>query len=125
MLVVPAMGVEQKDYAAFAHWMAARGYFVATFDYRGIGHSRLPQYRRSLRGFQAEVTTWARCDCAAMVDYVAGRAAGNPLLWLGHGLGGHLLALVPNHRQVATMLTVSVRMEVSLSRVTPLRVPRM
>ena len=40
VLVVPAMGVVQQYYADFAHWLAARGYFVVTFDYRGIGRSR-------------------------------------------------------------------------------------
>ena len=60
VLVVPAMGVEQQYYAAFAHWLAARGYFVVTFDYRGMGHSR----RGSLRRLKADVLTWAEQDTA-------------------------------------------------------------
>ena len=107
VLIAPGMGIEQHFYAAFAQWLAEQGFLVVTFDYRGIGHSRPPQYRRSLRGFEADVMTWARRDCAAMIDSVAGRAAGKPLLWIGHSLGGHLLALVPNHRRVAAMLTVA------------------
>ncbi len=35
VLIVPAMGVEQQYYAAFAQWLAAQGYFVVTFDYPG------------------------------------------------------------------------------------------
>jgi predicted alpha/beta hydrolase len=107
VLIAPGMGVEQHFYAAFAQWLAERGFFVATFDYRGIGHSRPPQYRQSLRGFEADLMTWAGRDCAAMVDYTAARAAGKPLLWIGHSLGGQLLALVPNHERVAAMLTVA------------------
>lgn len=107
VLIAPAMGVEQHYYAAFAQWLAEQGFFVATFDYRGMGHSRPAQYRRSLRGFEADVMTWARRDCAAMVDFVAGRVGDSPLLWIGHSLGGQILALVPNRQRVVAMLTVA------------------
>lgn len=107
VLLAPAMGVEQHYYAAFAQWLAEQGFFVATFDYRGMGHSRPAQYRRSLRGFEADVMTWATRDCAAMVDFVADRTAGKPLLWIGHSLGGQILALVPNRGRVSAMVTVA------------------
>lgn len=107
VLIAPAMGVEQHYYAAFAQWLAEQGFFVATFDYRGMGHSRPAQYRRSLRGFEADVMTWATRDCAAMVDFVAGRVGDSPLLWIGHSLGGQILALVPNRQRVVAMLTVA------------------
>lgn len=107
VLIAPAMGVEQHYYAAFAQWLAEQGFFVATFDYRGMGRSRPAQYRRSLRGFEADVMTWATRDCAAMVDFVAGRVGDSPLLWIGHSLGGQFLALVPNRQRVVAMLTVA------------------
>jgi predicted alpha/beta hydrolase len=103
VLVVPAMGVEQQYYAAFAHWLAARGYFVVTFDYRGIGHSR----RGSLRRLDADVLTWAELDTGAMVAFVRERAGGRPLLWIGHSLGGQILPLVPGHEHVRAMVTVA------------------
>jgi len=107
VLIVPAMGVEQHYYAAFAHWLVEQGFFVVTFDYRGIGHSRPPQYRDSLRGLDADVFTWAEKDCAAMVDFVAQRLGDRPLLWIGHSLGGQILALVPNRERVCAMITVA------------------
>jgi predicted alpha/beta hydrolase len=107
VLIVPAMGVEQHFYAAFAHWLAQRGFFAVTFDYRGMGHSRPPAYRRSLRGFEADVFTWAQRDCAAMVDFAADRVPGKPLLWVGHSLGGQILALVPNRERIAAMVTIA------------------
>ena len=64
MLIVPAMGCAQDYYRAFATWLAAQGFLVATFDYRGIGLSR----NRTLRGFKANIFDWARLDCAAMID---------------------------------------------------------
>lgn len=39
-LIAPAMGVEQRFYAAFAAWLAERGYLAVTFDYLGMGQSR-------------------------------------------------------------------------------------
>jgi predicted alpha/beta hydrolase len=103
VLIVPAMGVEQQYYASFAHWLAERGCFVATFDYRGIGHSR----RGSLRGFEADVLTWARKDTAAALAFLRGRVGGRPLLWIGHSLGGQVLGLVPGREHVTAMLTVT------------------
>jgi predicted alpha/beta hydrolase len=103
VLIVPAMGVEQNYYAPFAHWLADRGYFVVTFDYRGMGHSR----HGPLNELQADVFTWANRDCAAMVDYAAGRVDGRRLLWIGHSLGGQVLGLLPNRNRVAAMLTVA------------------
>lgn len=107
VLIVSAMGVEQHYYAAFAQWLAAQGFWVVTFDYRGMGASRPAQFRRSLRGFEADVLTWAQRDCAAMVDYAAGHLGGRPLLWVGHSLGGQILALVPNRERVTAMVTVA------------------
>lgn len=103
VLVVPAMGVEQQYYAAFAHWLAERGLFVVTFDYRGIGHSR----RGPLRRLQADVVTWAERDTAALLAFVRERIGDRPLLWVGHSLGGQIFGLVPGHEQVAAMVTVA------------------
>lgn len=103
VLIVPAMGVEQQYYAPFAQWLAERGHFVMTFDYRGMGHSRLG----SLRGFEADVLTWARQDTAAALASLTKRAAGRPLLWIGHSLGGQILGLVPGHEAVRAMITVA------------------
>ena len=40
VLVVPAIGICQDFYEAFACWLAGQGYAVFTFDYRGSGFSR-------------------------------------------------------------------------------------
>lgn len=107
VLIVPAMGVDQRYYAPFASWLADQGCFVVSFDYRGMGRSRPPRFRRSLRGFDADVVTWATRDAPAMVDFVRDRTPGRPLLWVGHSLGGQILGLVPNRDRVRAMLTVA------------------
>jgi predicted alpha/beta hydrolase len=103
VLIGPAMGTPQDFYRALAEWLAGQGYLCATFDYRGTGLSR----RGGLRGFKADLFDWARFDCAAMVDETARRAPGAPLYWIGHSLGGQILALVPNRDRVAKAITIA------------------
>lgn len=93
------MGCGQDYYKPFATWLAAQGFTVATFDYRGTGLSR-PQ---ALRGFKADIFDWARLDCAAMIDALPRR----PLYWIGHSLGGQILPLVPNHALIKKAVTVA------------------
>lgn len=107
VLLVGAMGVDQNYYSAFAAWLATQGFYVVSFDYRGMGDSRPLRYRGSLRGFDADVTTWATCDVPAAVDFVAERIGSKPLLWLGHSLGGQILGQVPNRDRVTAMVTIA------------------
>lgn len=102
VLVVPAMGVPQRYYGAFAAWLAREGFVAATFDYRGMGESRAGP----LHAVRADILTWARLDCAAMVDALTAAAPGAPLFWVGHSLGGQILPFVPNRDRVVKMVTV-------------------
>ncbi len=62
-LIAGAMGVRQDFYEPLARFLAENGVHVLTFDYRGMGASR----EGSLRGFPADITTWAQCDLDAML----------------------------------------------------------
>ena len=89
VLIAGALGVSQRFYAPFAHWLAGRGHRVMTFDLRGIGASRQPQHRDSLRGLDADMLTWARQDFAAAVRHLAGLHDGQSVAVVGHSLGFH------------------------------------
>ena len=102
VLIVPAMGVSQEYYADFANWLALHGYAAITFDYRGMGHSR----HGSLRGFEADIFDWAKLDCAAAADALTARFPDVPLYWIGHSLGGQILAFFPQHARLAKAITV-------------------
>src|SRR5215813_12531120 len=103
VLIIPAMGAGQEYYAAFAKWLAEENYLACTFDYRGIGLSR----SSSLRGFKADIFDWARLDCRAMVEAISRRAAGRPLYWIGHSLGGQILPFVPNRDRISKVVTIA------------------
>ena len=102
VIIAPAMGVAQEYYADFANWLAMNGYAAITFDYRGMGHSR----RGSLRGFKADIFDWARLDCNAAADALTQRFPEAPLYWIGHSLGGQILAFFPQHRRLQKAITI-------------------
>jgi len=107
VLIAPAMSVAQAYYRPFCEWLASEGYACAVFDYRGTGLSREAAYRRSLRGYNADILDWAGLDCAAMIDALAERAPGVPLTWVGHSLGGQILGFLPNRERIAKAITVA------------------
>ncbi|MEO8703244.1 MAG: alpha/beta fold hydrolase [Kofleriaceae bacterium] len=103
VLIVPAMGVPQSYYGAFAAWLASEGFHVATFDYRGMGRSR----HGSLRRVDADIVTWAEQDTQAVLDALAVRARGVPITWIGHSLGGQIVPFVRERAAIAKVITVA------------------
>lgn len=108
LLIAPAMGVEQRYYSDFAQWMAAQGWLVLSFDYRGMGASRPAEMRGSLKGLEADIRLWAERDASAALDELDRRLGGaeRPIHWLGHSLGGQILGLLPNRERVSRAITV-------------------
>lgn len=103
VLIVPAMGVGQRFYAALAAWLALRGFLVVTFDFTGIGLSR----PADLSTLDVTITDWAESDCEAMIAAISGEFPAGPLYWLGHSLGGQILGLVPSRQRVSKAVTIA------------------
>lgn len=104
VVIGAAMGVTQEFYAAFAQWLAAQGWRVTTFDYRGHGQSVPPG--RTLRGFRADLFDWAR-DYDAVIGQAHAALPGRPLYLLGHSLGAQLPGLLERKHLVSGMLCVA------------------
>jgi predicted alpha/beta hydrolase len=102
-LVVAAMGVRQDFYGPLAAWLAGQGWLALTFDCRGIGASR----REPLAALEIDVIGWAERDCGAALEWLAARAGGAPLAWIGHSLGGQILPFAPGHERLARAITVA------------------
>lgn len=98
-----AMGVRQDYYAPFSQWLAAQGWQVTSFDYRGMGDSLPPG---GLKGFQADLYDWAR-DYEAVIDHAKSSLPTQPLYLLGHSLGAQLPGLLRNAHQVNGLLSVA------------------
>jgi predicted alpha/beta hydrolase len=103
VVVGGAMGARQDFYAPFAQWLAARGWRVATFDYRGHGFSRPEGAMREVR---ADLMDWVR-DLDAVIAFAHARTPDRPLFLLGHSLGAQLPGLLQQRGDVAGMLSVA------------------
>ncbi|WP_374437138.1 alpha/beta fold hydrolase [Inhella sp.] len=103
-VLAPATGVPQRYYQAFAQWLAARGYAVLSFDYRGMGASRAAGAGR------ASMRDWIRLDLSAALAAARERAGRGPqrlpILWVGHSLGGNGLPMVEGLAHLDAAITV-------------------
>lgn len=99
-----AMGVRQDYYAPFAQWLAAQGWRVTTFDYRGSGDSA--PAGGTLRGFKADLFDWT-LDYEAVIDHAHAAWPERPLYLLGHSLGAQLPGLLANQHKVSGLLSVA------------------
>jgi predicted alpha/beta hydrolase len=103
MLLAGAMGVRQDFYEPLARFLAENGIHVLTFDYRGMGASR----EGGLRGFEADISTWAQSDLDAMLREARAMGPGLPAFALGHSLGGQLFGSVPEGARLDAFVTVT------------------
>jgi predicted alpha/beta hydrolase len=106
VLIAPAMGVRQDYYRDFAAWLARQGYAALTFDYRGVGASRPPTMRHSLRGFDADLFDWAD-DVDAAIEHLTGIAPEAPLYVVGHSLGAQLPGMLKHRDRIAGLVSIA------------------
>lgn len=88
VVMAPAMGVPRRFYRPFCSYLAEAGLTVVSIDYRGVGEAA----PKSLLGFQATLHDWAELDLRAAVTWLREQHPALPLLWVGHSVGGQLLA---------------------------------
>jgi len=101
VLIVPATGVVRRIYAEYARHLAADGFAVVTWDWRGTGESRPP----SLRGFDTTMTAWGREDLAGVIDWAIANLSAE-VGAVAHSFGGQALGLAPNAGSVQRIVTV-------------------
>lgn len=101
VLVAGATAVPHRFYGRWAADLADRGFEVLSFDYRGIGASRLAP------GGEASMSIWGRSDVGAALAAAEARAAGRPVLFVGHSFGGQALGLVAGGERLAGGLTIA------------------
>lgn len=89
ILCMPAMGVPADFYEPLASAGAEQGLHMITADLRGIGQSSVRASRRTQFGYRDLI----RYDWPAVVCAARKRFPTNPIVLLGHSLGGQLSAL--------------------------------
>ena len=87
-----ATGTKKEFYLNFARYLAQHGLAVLLYDYRGIGESA----PRHLRGFRADLKTWAGQDMTTAFDWLKQQHPQQACFILGHSMGGQLIGLMHN-----------------------------
>jgi predicted alpha/beta hydrolase len=102
VLISPATGVAARYYQRYGSYLAAAGFRVLVYDYRGIGLSRPPR----LRGFRASKLDWGRFDCEAALQTLHQRGPDLPLYTVCHSIGGFAFGLAASNHLVSRALFV-------------------
>lgn len=97
-----ATGVPRRYYRAYAEFLAAQGFAVLTYDYRGIGGSRYQGHEE-----RVSMSRWGSHDLAAGLDWLDRQYPQLPVMAVGHSAGGQLLGLAANNRRVAAALSIA------------------
>lgn len=102
VIVNPATGVQARYYHRYAAYLAANGFSVLTYDYRGIGLSR-PE---SLEGLTFTWRQWGEQDFDAALRQALQEDKTGRVLVVGHSIGGFLPGYSPAVGRVSAMLSV-------------------
>lgn len=100
-----ATGVPRRYYSAYARFLSDQGFAVLTYDYRGIGDSRF----HAARAEQISMRNWGERDYASMLQQLHERYPQQPLLAVGHSVGGQLLGLAPNNHLMTAALGIAAQ----------------
>jgi predicted alpha/beta hydrolase len=104
VVIAPAMAIDQGFYANFARWLAAQGYAVRSFDYRGTGAS----HRGPKRGAPGTLDDWYRLDYDAVLAATHAEFPGVPLFAIGHSFGGQSAPLLPSRGLLSGLVNIAV-----------------
>lgn len=104
VVIAPAMAIDQGFYAHFARWLAAQGYAVRSFDYRGTGAS----HRGPKRGAPGTLDDWYRLDYDAVLAATHSEFPGVPLFAIGHSFGGQSAPLLPSRSLLSGLVNIAV-----------------
>lgn len=107
VVVNSATGVHRRFYARFATYLAERcGYYVLTYDYRGMADSR----PKSFRAFSGRIRDWPHYDMPAALDWMRKEYHPARVFLVGHSAGGNLIGLMPNVGVIDAVLFVGAQL---------------
>lgn len=105
VIINAATGVRREYYHAYAAFLSKRGYWVVTYDYRGVGDSRPAR----LQNFEADFLDWGQRDFPGVLEYAAGQWPQHPIYVVGHSIGGTILGMASNNQRLAGAITVGAQ----------------
>jgi predicted alpha/beta hydrolase len=103
VVVNSATGAPRGYYARFARYLAERGIFVITYDYRGMFDSQ----RMPLSDDPTKMHDWGEKDVASVLDWLSKTHPHHKIIAVGHSIGGTMLGLAPNNLLVSGAINVA------------------
>lgn len=95
-------GIAQMRYRHFACFVARCGIALLTYDYRGVGRSRLA----SLRGYPATIEDWGQYDCSAAIAWLRERYPRSEMVGIAHSIGALLQGAAHNACEQARIVMI-------------------
>ena len=105
VIINAATSVRCRHYSRFADYLFANGFDVITYDYRGIGESRLD----SIKGLNASWTDWGALDFEAMLRRAQREFPGQPIDVVGHSFGGCAAGLGESGQVIRRLVSVGAQ----------------
>lgn len=102
VLLNPGTAMKTGFYIPFAEFLAAQGYHVMLWNYRGFDESR----NGSLAGSEILFSDIGRRDIPAAIRKARELFAGLPLYCIGHSAGGQQLGFAPNCNEISGLITL-------------------
>lgn len=91
-----ALGVPRYIYFKLARFLAAQGFTVLVFDYRGVHESQSDQ----VSGSDMRMSDWGEMDIDAALEWTLNKWNPEKLIYLAHSCGGQLLGLASHSPQI-------------------------
>jgi predicted alpha/beta hydrolase len=105
LVINSAMGVRRRFYRHLAAHLVARGIGVITYDYRGMGDSVVGSGGVA----RIRLEDWGRRDFPAVLGWVRQCQKPDRVVVLGHSVGGQLLGIAPEVREVDALVGVATQ----------------
>ena len=96
-------GLSTVRYRYFLHYLAAEGFPVLAYDYRGVGMSS----PASWRDFDAGIEDWTEFDQAGAIDALRARFPAARLTSVSHSIGCMFAAAAPNAPSLCQMVFIA------------------
>lgn len=94
--------IRKEFYTNFCRFLAANGFIVLSYDYRGVGGSR----GKSLRGMPASLMDWGQLDMKAAISYAIDNHSQLPCILIGHSIGTQLIGFAENNNHLRAVIGI-------------------
>ncbi|WP_250656977.1 alpha/beta fold hydrolase [Alkalimarinus coralli] len=104
VMVCSATGVKRSYYDLYAIHLCERGFTVLTYDYRGIGGSKVGD---NWKGKTPSMSDWGRKDLEGVIQWVNEYYPEKFFTAVVHSVGGQLIGLAASNNSIKAVLAVA------------------